>query len=107
MDEVLYIGIGSHVVAIEAATGDERWRAMLRSDRYVSICVRPEAIYAGAGGRLYCVDRETGGIRWEAKLKGLGLGLITFGESSLAMAGTINAVARAQADEAASASAAT
>lgn len=82
--DVLFIGIGGHVVAIDAAAGHELWRTRVKRGSYVTVHIAPDAIYAGAGGELFCLDPATGALRWNNRLPGLGLGLVTFGESAVA-----------------------
>jgi len=96
----LYIGLGSHVVAIDRATGAEIWRCKLRSSSFVTIAVEPDAIYAGANGELFCIDPATGGIRWHNRLKGLGMSVVAFSGG-----GTTTAAAAIRAAQAAAASA--
>lgn len=96
--DVLFIGIGSHVVAIDAVAGHELWRTKIKRAPYVTIHVAPHAVYAGAGGELFCLDRTTGAVRWINRLPGLGLGLVTFGESAAATASRAAARASAAAD---------
>src|SRR5687768_5649039 len=91
----LYIGLGSHLVAIDRATGTEIWRCKLRSSTFVTIAVEPDAIYAGANGELFCVDPATGSTRWHNKLRGLGTSIVAFGGSGTAT--TVAAVQAAQA----------
>ncbi len=82
-NDILYIGIGSHVAAIQASTGQEIWRTKLKwGASYTTVSVRPEGIFAGASGHLFCLDPATGAIRWENKLEGLGVGLIAFGDDA-------------------------
>ncbi len=76
--DVLHIGIGSHVVAIRASTGEELWRTKLKSASFVTVYRDATGLYAGANGQLFCLDVSTGEIRWQNKLKGLGNGLIAF-----------------------------
>lgn len=74
----LYIGIGSHVVALHPSSGEEIWRTKLKSSSYVTVCALNGAVYAGAGGELFCLNAQSGEIVWHNKLKGLGHGLIAF-----------------------------
>ena len=74
---VLYIGIGGHVLALDSATGEEIWRRKLQSNTFQTILVRDGRVYAGVGGELSCLDGATGEILWTNKLKGLGMGLIS------------------------------
>lgn len=79
--EPLFIGVGGHVVAIDAATGAELWRTKLKSNSIVTILAVGARVFAGAGGELFCLDPRNGGIFWHNKLKGLGLGLVAFGSN--------------------------
>jgi outer membrane protein assembly factor BamB len=80
--DVLYIGVGGHVVALSATTGEEIWRCKIKRASFVTIAVKSNAIYAGANGELFCIDPSTGSIRWRNTLSGLGMGLISFSDSS-------------------------
>jgi outer membrane protein assembly factor BamB len=97
--EPLYIGVGSHVVAIERFSGREIWRCKLKSSTFVTIHADASGVYAGAAGVLFCIDPATGQIRWQNGLDGLGLGVIAFGSDS--SSSVIAAVIAAQAAAAA------
>ena len=98
--DTLYIGIGGHLVAVAASSGEELWRCKLKGSSYVTVSVRRTAVYAGAAGELFCVDPSSGRIRWQNRLPALGRGVIAFGDAS-----SISAVAAAADDaEAAAAS---
>ena len=84
--DVVFIGIGHNIVAIDTATGEERWRTKLKRGSYVTIHVTQDAVFAGAGGELFCLDPATGALRWKNRLPGLGMGLLTFGESTASIA---------------------
>ncbi|HYW51710.1 MAG TPA: PQQ-binding-like beta-propeller repeat protein [Gemmatimonadaceae bacterium] len=76
--EVLVIGVGSHVVGIDAKTGFELWRTKLKNSSYVTVSRTGDRVHAGAGGELFCLDARTGELLWHNKLKGLGLGIVAF-----------------------------
>ena len=80
--DTLYIGIGGHLVAIAASSGEELWRCKLKRSSFITVSVRPNAVYAGAAGELFCVDPSSGQIRWQNGLPGLGLGVIAFSDAS-------------------------
>lgn len=83
---LLYIGIGGHVLALDPATGEEVWRRKLQAHSFQTILRRGDRVFAGVGGELWCLDAATGEILWTNKLKGLGMGLISFsGESDIAL----------------------
>jgi outer membrane protein assembly factor BamB len=79
--DVLYIGLGNHVAAIQASTGEELWRTKLKfGGSYTTVSVRPDGLFAGVSGHLYCLDPANGDVRWHNKLEGLGSGIISFGD---------------------------
>jgi len=82
----LFIGIGGHVVALNPTSGEEIWRAKIKSSSYVTICVVGDQVYAGAGGELFCLSAASGELVWRNKLKGLGHGLIAFAGSEMSAA---------------------
>ena len=84
--QVVVIGVGSHAVAINTATGDEIWRTKLKSAHYVTVYQEGQRVLAGAGGEIFCLDLRTGELLWHNKLKGLGLGLVAFAGSTEAVA---------------------
>lgn len=103
----LYIGIGSHVVALDAVSGDELWRTKIKSSSYVTVCVMHDVIYAGAGGELFCLNATSGEVVWQNKLKGLGSGLIAFAGTDASTTASMMAAQAAQVAAGAAAVAAT
>jgi len=77
-EDVIYLGVGRHVVAVSTREGVELWRCKLPSSSLLTLLVRDDAVYAGAAGKLFCLDPRTGEIRWRNPLKGLGTGVILF-----------------------------
>jgi outer membrane protein assembly factor BamB len=102
MHDILYIGIGGHIVAIRASTGEELWRTKLKRSSFVTINVRPGAVYGGAAGHLFCLDPSTGAIRWQNRLSGLGTSLVSFADSTSPVAAAAAATAQAAASAGAS-----
>jgi len=96
-ETVMYIGIGSHVVAIRPSDGQEIWRRRLRMSSFVTVQVEGDTVYAGAAGELFCLDGTTGTIRWHNKLKGLGSGLVAFAGASTVETAAAMAAAQAAA----------
>lgn len=76
--QLLVIGVGSHVVGLNADTGDELWRTKLKSSSFVTVLHEGNRVMAGAGGEVFCLDTRSGEILWHNKLKGLGLGTVAF-----------------------------
>lgn len=78
----LYIGIGGHVVALDPGSGSELWRTKLKSSPFVTVVAQGDVVLAGAAGELFCLDAATGSIRWHNPLKGLGTGVVSFGNAT-------------------------
>lgn len=94
----LFIGVGGHVLAIDATTGTELWRTKLKGSDFVTLSLRDGRIFAGAKGELFCLEPSTGTIIWRNGLKGLGLGLVAFGgDQEIAAAERIQAQRQAAA----------
>ncbi|MBL0171789.1 MAG: PQQ-binding-like beta-propeller repeat protein [Gemmatimonadaceae bacterium] len=93
----LYIGIGSHVVALDATSGEEIWRTKIKSSSFVTVCVIDSAVYAGAGGELFCLNARSGETVWTNKLKGLGHGLIAFAGADASAAASAQMMQASQA----------
>lgn len=75
--DVIYIGAGRHVVAIDATDGRELWRTKLpKSGDLVTLVVRDVDLLAGSGGRMYCLSRMTGQLLWQNDLPHLGYGSV-------------------------------
>ena len=92
----LFIGIGGHVAAIDASTGQEQWRTRIATSSVTTVAVVAGGLYGAAQGVLSRLDPATGAVLWTNKLRGLGYGVVTFpgtGESGALAA----AVARAHA----------
>jgi outer membrane protein assembly factor BamB len=75
--DLVYVGIGGHVVALDVATGTERWRTKLKGSDLVCVVSDGARLYAVARGEVYCLDGTLGTILWQNRLKGLGIGLAT------------------------------
>ncbi len=74
----LFIGVGGHVAAIDAATGEEIWRTKLKGSGFVTVAVTPAGVFGGANGELFRLDPATGSSLWHNKLRGLGIGIVAF-----------------------------
>jgi outer membrane protein assembly factor BamB len=96
-EKVIFIGIGSNVVAIRPSDGQEIWRTKLKMSSFVTVFADGDTVYAGAGGELFCLDGASGVIRWRNRLKGLGSGLVSFSGASTVEAAAAMAAAQAAA----------
>jgi outer membrane protein assembly factor BamB len=66
VDGVVYVGAGESVVALEAATGAEKWRFATAGDVESSPTIGPDGtLYVGADdARLYALDSRSGALKW-------------------------------------------
>ena len=85
----LLIGVGSHVVSLDYATGTEKWRTKLKTSTIVTVVVVGGRIFAGAAGEVYCLEPSSGKILWRNRLKGLGMGVVSFSSSDGAAAAAL------------------
>jgi outer membrane protein assembly factor BamB len=110
----VYVGIKTHVVALDRKTGEEVWRSPLpakfRSAASLVTVVRDaEGLFATCAGEIFALDPRDGTLLWHNPLKGLGSGLTT-AATDLGVAGGVSAqaaaIAQARAAQAAATSAA-
>ena len=69
VDGTVYTGSSDgHVYAVDAATGQERWKIKTRGDVWTSPAVANGTVYFGSyDTHLYAVDAATGAERWRYK----------------------------------------
>jgi outer membrane protein assembly factor BamB len=79
---IVYVGIGSHVVALDAGNGNEIWKRKLKGSNLVTLHVEGDNVLAGVNGEVFCLDAKSGEVRWHNKLKGYGMGIVCFGTST-------------------------
>ncbi len=76
--DLAWVGIGGSVIALDVATGGERWRTRLkRGSAMVVLAADGDRLLATAAGELFCLDASTGRILWRNRLRGLGMGVAT------------------------------
>lgn len=78
----IYLGVGSHVVALDSTDGQELWRTRLKGSSFITILPAGDRVFAGAGGEAFCLDGATGKVLWRNRLKGLGISLVSLGGAS-------------------------
>jgi len=78
---VIYIGVGGSVLALDRSTGNEIWRSKLKGGDFVNVDLQGGDVFATTKGELFCLDAATGTIRWQNPLKGLGTGFVTIAAS--------------------------
>lgn len=79
-ETLLFVGIKGHVLALDSASGTERWRTKLegvrmRTSGFVHLHRDADNLYAAYNGELFCLDPASGTLRWHNRLTGLGTGL--------------------------------
>jgi outer membrane protein assembly factor BamB len=94
---MVFIGIGSHVVALDGSTGTEIWRRKLKGSSLTTVQAQGDIVLAGAQGEVFCLDARSGDLRWHNKLKGLGMGIVCFGTTIEASAAAMLAAQAAAA----------
>lgn len=101
---LLFLGIGGHVVALDWASGSERWRRKLRSlAGFSSVALTPAGLLASAVGEVWCLRPVSGEVLWQNRLKGLGQGFVAVAGNDAALAMAAHAAARRHAAAAAGA----
>lgn len=79
-ETLVFVGIKGHVLALDSATGAERWRTKLegvrmRASSFVHLHRDADNLYATYNGELFCLEPASGMVRWHNQLTGLGTGL--------------------------------
>ncbi|HLH57087.1 MAG TPA: PQQ-binding-like beta-propeller repeat protein [Verrucomicrobiae bacterium] len=75
--DLVFVGIKGSVVALERATGNQRWATHLKGWNFVNVVLQNDAILASCQGEIFCLDPFTGNALWHNPLKGFGTGLAT------------------------------
>ena len=93
---LIFVGIKNAVVAVDARTGDEVWRAKLTGmASFVTVLWDGEFLVAAADGEVFGLDWRDGTITWHNKMKGLGLGFVSLASSRAPSATSSPALAAA------------
>ena len=77
ISELIFVGIGGSVVALNPATGERVWDTHLKGRNFVNVLIEDGKILATCGGEIFCLDPVTGDGVWHNPLRGLGTGLAT------------------------------
>ena len=93
----VWIGVGGHVVALDAPTGTEIWRTRLKGADVVTLRAAGKLVFAATKGEVFCLDRAHGTLLWHNRLKGLGTGIIAFASSGDEVAAAVRAAEEAAA----------
>ncbi|HET7601809.1 MAG TPA: PQQ-binding-like beta-propeller repeat protein [Gemmatimonadales bacterium] len=73
--DLLFVGLRGHAIALDKATGSERWRTKLKGTEFVHLVSDGRLLYASTRGNVFALDPATGAILWQNPMKGLGFGL--------------------------------
>ena len=76
-----FIGIKNSVVAVDARTGAEVWRAKLKGSDFVTVLWDGDALIAANSGEVFRLDPGNGAVLWHNPLKGLGRGIVSLASS--------------------------
>lgn len=77
---MIFVGIKNSVIAVDARTGDEVWRAKLKGS-FVTVLWDGEFLVAATNGEVFGLDPRDGTIIWHNQMKGLGLGFVSLASS--------------------------
>jgi outer membrane protein assembly factor BamB len=106
--ELVFVGIGRSVVALNRATGEQVWATRLKGYDFVNVVLDGGRIFATCCGEIFCLDPLTGDVLWHNRLKGFGTGLATIATEAGAGSGLTAVLAEKQRrDQAAASTAAT
>lgn len=87
-DRVVFIGINSHVLALDRRTGVEVWRTRLKGG-FVNLVLSGGDLFAATNGEVFCLDPESGRVRWNNRLKGMGFGIVTVASPAAPIAAAV------------------
>lgn len=86
MQDLVFIGIRGHAMALDRATGTEVWRTALKGAEFVNVAVDGNDVFASARGQMFCLEASTGTLRWRNTLNGLGWGIVSIAGTGAATA---------------------
>ena len=78
---LLYVGIKGCVVALDRSSGDEIWRAELRTAEFVSVLWDGTGLFAANSGEVWRLNPANGETMWHNEMKRLGRGLVALASS--------------------------
>lgn len=89
MSQLVYVGMHGHVLALDRATGTERWRTRLKRSGFVHVTGGAERLLAACAGEVFMLDPYTGTVLWQNRMKGLGTGLVSLVDPAAPGAGIV------------------
>jgi len=108
LSELVFVGIGKAVVALDRASGQQVWTTRLKGYDFVNVVLDDGTLFATCCGEIFCLDPYTGAVLWHNPLKGFGTGLVTIATETRTQRGMALALAeKHHRDQQAAASAST
>ena len=80
---LIYVGIKNSVIALDAATGAEMWRAKLKGSDFVTVLFDGRSLVAANAGEVFALDPKNGAVLWHNTMKGMGLGIVSLASSCI------------------------
>jgi len=74
ISNLIFVGLGKHVIALHRTNGTTVWVNSNLNRGYTSLMLDGDRLVVSANGYLYCLDPLTGKILWSNELKGFGMG---------------------------------
>ena len=102
--ELVFVGIGRSVVALNRATGERVWAARIKGYDFVNVVLDGGCIFATCYGEIFCLDPHTGQVQWHNPLKGFGTGLASIAADNGARSGLTAVLAEEKRQDEAAAS---
>jgi outer membrane protein assembly factor BamB len=107
MDQLIFVGFNSRVVALHRDTGELIWQwRSPQGSGYVTLLLDGDRLIVSVVGYTYCLDPRTGNELWSNALPGFGIGVASIA-SVRGCAQPYLEAAAANAQQAAASSAAT
>jgi len=110
LDELVFVGFNSRVLALDRETGEIVWTwqaAKPKNGGYVTMLLDGDRLVVSVNGYMYCIDPASGEQLWYNETKGFGTGVASIASVRGQSAQSISAVvAEAQQQAAAAAAAA-
>lgn len=76
IDELLFVGFNSRVIALDRNSGDLVWSwKSPKGTGYVAVLLDGDRLIASVQGYMYCLDPISGQEIWKNPLKGMGVGV--------------------------------
>jgi len=78
IENLVFVGFNSRVLALDRETGDGVWSWQApkpRNGGYVTLMLDGDRLIVSVNGYIYCLDPDTGDLLWNNDTKGCGTGV--------------------------------